>query len=164
MSRSTAPATVGAHGAPWAVSTIVQKEEALQAKRQELEWRLSRLELADNQAAQVVTFAEQVRAGLDNLTYGRRREVVRLLVERMKVAPGRAMVEGVIPLPRDGEGVLRLPTNAPQTPFRKLCPQVGALGRVASQGLLDRLYVPGLLPRLGRRLAPIVAEGRVPLL
>ena len=88
---------------------------------QELQSRLDRLDLTEEQETQVLAFAEQIRLGLDNLTDAERQEIARLLIERVIVASDRAIVEVVVPLPPNDGGIVQLHTNPPHAPSRKLC-------------------------------------------
>ena len=83
--------------------------EEIQRRRSELEKELAQLRRADTGAsaealeAGVWRFCEEVRAGLEAASFEERQEVLRLLVDRVEMAPdgNHATLYGVIPVGRD---------------------------------------------------------------
>ena len=92
------------------MDTLRQEEAELEARVGELEGRLSRLELTDEQEASALRFAERVIKGLDNLTFSERQELLHLFVEDITYKSGEAVVRSIIPM-HNAEDKLLLCTN-----------------------------------------------------
>ena len=72
----------------------------------ELENRRARSESQVSAIENIEAFCDRVSAGLDSLSAPERRELLRLLVERITVKEGHVRVETVIPTDGGGAGIL----------------------------------------------------------
>ncbi len=88
------------------MESLQTEERELTDRVQELERRLSRLELTEEQENNAVRFAECTGWGLNNLKFGERRELVQLLVEDIRWVDSTAEVHTIIPLEGETEGSL----------------------------------------------------------
>ena len=74
-----------------------EERESLESRANELDGRLSRLELSEKQEANAIEFAGQVARGLDRLPFAERQELMQLLVEDITCQGGEVVVRTIIP-------------------------------------------------------------------
>jgi len=78
---------------------LIQKEQSeLEKRRGELERQLNRRLLTQNQEAQIRSLAEKISAGLDNLSFAGKQELLRLLVEKVCYNGQSIEILTIIPL------------------------------------------------------------------
>ena len=83
------------------MESLKAEREALRERLAGLEHRLQRLVVTGKQESQALAFAEQVRSGLEHLTFAEKQQLLRLLVEDVMCYPGKAVVHTIIPPPSD---------------------------------------------------------------
>ena len=77
----------------------IQKEQGtLEKRKSELEGQLAYRELTQNQEVQIKGFFEQVNSGIEHLDFNGRRQLLRLLVEKVCYNGEDAQIQTVIPL------------------------------------------------------------------
>ena len=82
---------------------LANRRKELEGIKQEIE-RRSQQEDAGRQALEYLErFCDQMRKGLENLTFEERQQLLRLVVEGITVADGKVKVETVIPIEEDGK-------------------------------------------------------------
>lgn len=92
------------------MDALKSEREDLEQRARELERQLMRLEMTEDQEAQVLAFAERVSQGLANLTFAERQELLRLLVEDVTCYDDKAVIHTIIPTP-SAEEKLQLHTS-----------------------------------------------------
>ena len=79
------------------MESLKAEREVLRERLAELEHRLQRLVVTEEQESQALAFAEQVRNSLEHLTFAEKQRLLRLLVEDVMCYPGKAVVHTIIP-------------------------------------------------------------------
>ena len=97
-----------------------QKNE-LDRRKEELEKRQQLEQHSRDALEHLERFSRQVTQGLDVMTFEERQQLLQLLVERVTVENGRAVVETIIPGGPDGN--LRNPRREPVEPSFQMSAQ-----------------------------------------
>ena len=87
------------------MDALQSEEDMLTAKTHDLKEQLAQLELTAQQEQSVLLFAERVSAGLSELTFGERQELMRLLVEDIHCSSDRVVIRTVLPTGEMGNPV-----------------------------------------------------------
>ena len=78
---------------------LIQKEQGeLEKRKAELERQLARRQLTQSQEAQLRSLTEKIGIGLDNLDFTGKRELLRLLVEKVSYDGQGVEILTIIPL------------------------------------------------------------------
>jgi hypothetical protein len=80
---------------------LANRRKELQRMQQDIDRRSRQEDASSNALEQLENFCDQMKVGLENLTFEERQQFRRLVVEGITVADGRVKVETVIPTDQD---------------------------------------------------------------
>ncbi len=80
---------------------LANRRKELEGMQQDIEQRSTQEDSSRHALEQLEGFCDQVRVGLETLTFDERQQLLRLVVEGITVTDGRVIVETVIPTDQD---------------------------------------------------------------